>query len=258
MARLTASEAVNTKLLGELAQVKDGTGGVTGETETSIDYQFGDTGVGFNGDFKLVEEELKSGPIDTVKVTKGEFEEIQFLIEDTKIPIEDLWADAQDGVLDDAPAAIFDGDDEITGSDEADVLFGWAGNDIIDGGGGADEIAGGKGADRLTGGLGPDVFVFLKASDSKTKAPGRDTILDFDRAEGDTIDLSLIDARKGGGDNRFSFIKKAEFGGDKGELRFEAKKGGALVEGDTNGDGKADFAILVAGVSQLKADDFEL
>ena len=258
MARVTADQAINTKLLAELAQVKDGTGGVTGENETSIDYQFGDTGVGFNGDFKLVEEELKSGPIDTVTVTKGEFEEIQFLIEDTKIPIEDLWADAQDGVLDDAPATIFDGDDEITGSDEADVLFGWAGNDVIDGGGGADEIAGGKGADKLTGGLGPDVFVFLKTSDSTSKASGRDTILDFDRAEGDVIDLSAIDAKKGGGDNRFSFIKKADFDGHKGELRFDAKKGGALVQGDTNGDGKADFTLFVAGLSKLKADDFEL
>jgi len=181
-----------------------------------------------------------------------------YSIQGADIAIEDLWADAQDGVLDDAPAEIFDGDDEITGSDEADVLFGWAGNDVIDGGGGADEIAGGKGADLLAGGLGPDAFVFLKPSDSKSKASGRDTILDFDRAEGDIIDLSAIDARKGGGDNRFSFIKKAEFGGDKGELRFDTKKGGALIEGDTNGDGKADFALFVQGLSKLKADDFEL
>jgi Ca2+-binding RTX toxin-like protein len=256
MAKLTASGAVNTKLLAELAQVKDGTGGVTGETPASIDYQFGDTEIGFKGDFLLEDEELKSGPIDSIGASKAEQE--LFQIEGADIPIEDLWADAQDGVLDDAPAAIFDGDDEITGSDEADVLFGWGGNDIIDGGGGADEIAGGKGADELTGGLGPDVFVFLKPSDSKTKAGARDTILDFDRAEGDTIDLSAIDARKGGGDNRFSFVKKAEFGGDKGELRFEAKKGGALVEGDTNGDGKADFALFVSGLSKLRADDFDL
>lgn len=256
MAKVTASQAINTEILADLAQVKNGDGGASNKTPTTIDYAFGNTEIGFRGDFVLDAAELKSGPIETIEVLKGS--EPAYAIEGADIPIEDLWADAQDGVLDDAPAAIFDGDDEITGSDEADVLFGWAGNDVIDGGGGADEIAGGKGADKLTGGLGPDVFVFLKTSDSTSKASGRDTILDFDRAEGDVIDLSAIDAKKGGGDNRFSFIKKADFDDHKGELRFDAKKGGALVQGDTNGDGKADFTLFVAGLSKLKADDFEL
>jgi Ca2+-binding RTX toxin-like protein len=141
--------------------------------------------------------------------------------------------------------------------DEADVLFRLS-RQRRHRRGGAPTKSGGKGADALTGGLGLDVFVFLTTSDSTGKASGRDTILDFDRAEGDVIDLSAIDAKKGGGDNRFSFIKKADFDDHKGELRFDAKKGGALVQGDTNGDGKADFTLFVAGLSKLKGDDFDL
>src|SRR5690606_7820656 len=122
--------------------------------------------------------------------------------------IEDLWEDAQDGVLDEAPAEIFEGDDVLDASDEADVLFAWAGNDTIrgnkgkdrlNGGDGDDTLIGGKGADEQTGGAGADTFRFLKADDSKPNPAQRDTILDFDGAEGDIIDLSAIDARKGKG-----------------------------------------------------------
>lgn len=265
MARVSADQAINTKLLAELANIKDGTNGASNETPATIDYAFGEKEIGLKGEFLLDAQQLKSGSISEIVVVDKL--DPSFQITGVDVAIEDLWADAQDGKLDDVPAAIFDGDDEINGSDEADVLFGWAGNDTIRGNKGDDELnggdddddlTGGKGADEQTGGLGADVFRFLKPGDSKVKASGRDSILDFDRAEGDSIDLSAIDAKTGGGDSRFSFVKKAEFGGDKGELRFEVKNGNAIVEGDTNGDGRADFALLVEGVTKLKGGDFEL
>ena len=77
---------------------------------------------------------------------------------------------------------------------------------------------------------------------------GRDTILDFERAT--IIDLSAIDAKKGEGNQDFTFIKKQDFHEAKGELRYKVKNGDALLEGDTNGDGKADFAVVVAGVTE--------
>ena len=47
--------------------------------------------------------------------------------------------------------------------------------------------------------------------------------------------------------------------GKKGELRYKVTKGGnSLAQADTNGDGKADFSILVDGISKLKHNDFEL
>lgn len=265
MATLNAVKSVNTRTLDFLLGIKNGDDGVVEESATAIDYAIGDTEVGLKGDFEIVAEEVKGGPIDEIDVLKKEEFLAEFL--DVDYDLEDLWADAQDDVLDEAPAAIFDGDDVLDGSDEADVLFGWAGNDTIRGAKGNDELnggeddddlTGGKGADEQTGGTGADTFFLLSAGDSKTKAAGRDTILDFDAAEGDIIDLFAIDARKGGKDNAFDFIGRKGFHGDKGELRFKLKDGDAILQGDTDGDGKADFAIVVAGVTNFTGSEIEL
>jgi Ca2+-binding RTX toxin-like protein len=77
------------------------------------------------------------------------------------------------------------GDDNFTGSNQANVLNGGAGGDTISGGQGNDRIIGGKDADLLSGGVDSDVFVFTRGS-------GVDTITDF-AATGkahDFIDLS--------------------------------------------------------------------
>lgn len=195
-----------------------------------------------------------------------------------------LYADASTG-LKTFPAALLDGDDTLNGSGFADVLFafdgrdsvsgfggddqidggndedtlsGGDGNDSVNGGANGDDLAGDLGADRMTGGSGGDTFIFL-IGDSTKKASGRDTITDYSGGE-DLIDLSGIDAKKGGGDNGFKFIGGAEFHDKKGELRFAygKKTGDSLVQGDVNGDGKADFAILVENVRKLKAVDFDL
>ena len=133
----------------------------------------------------------------------------------------------------------------------------------MNGGDGADRLTGGLGADLQTGGDKADAFVFLALTDSTKKASGRDSILDFDRAEGDKIDLSAIDARTGDGSatSAFKFIGKKGFDdvdGKKGELRSVEKHGDSLIQGDVNGDDKADFSILVDGVSKLKHTDFDL
>lgn len=65
-------------------------------------------------------------------------------------------------------------------------------------------------------------------------------------------------AAERGGNQAFKFIKKQDFHDKKGELRYKVKKGDAIVQGDVNGDGKADFSIHVDNVSKLKASDFDL
>ncbi|UVO54156.1 tail fiber protein [Sphingomonas sp. SUN039] len=136
----------------------------------------------------------------------------------------------------------------IDGSAESNgrlVFFGGQGADTLTGGAGADAISGGGGGDALKGGAGADIFRYDSLTDSfGTTDATRDRILDF--TAGDRIDLSRIDAITGGTDDAFSFIGNAAFGNIAGQLRFTDVGGGVFnIEGDVNGDGIADFALLV-------------
>ncbi|OCX21831.1 retention module-containing protein [Pseudomonas graminis] len=79
-----------------------------------------------------------------------------------------------------------DGNDTLLGGNGNDILFGQGGNDILNGGNGNDVLMGGKGNDILTGGAGADTFAW-KAGD--TNSGGFDVIKDFNKGEGDRIDL---------------------------------------------------------------------
>jgi alpha-tubulin suppressor-like RCC1 family protein len=146
------------------------------------------------------------------------------------------------------------GKDTLKGMAGADRIAGGSGDDTIDGGSGNDVIEGGSGKDRLTGGTGRDRFVFRRASDSPRSRP--DTVTDF-RA-GDRIDLSAFDIRpKAKQINRFTvFLGKRKFTGRAGEVRFDAKR--RALEGDVNGDRRADFRVLLTGVKSLRASAVKL
>lgn len=132
-------------------------------------------------------------------------------------------------------------------------------NDTLKGNDGANFIGGNAGADRLTGGAGADTFVFVAVSDSTTSAKGRDIITDFKQSQKDQIDLHEIDANsKVSGDQAFKFIATENFHKKAGELRYERAGGDTFVKGDVNGDGKADFAILIDPSIKLNATDFIL
>lgn len=85
------------------------------------------------------------------------------------------------------------GNDTLIGDAKANVLRGGAGRDELDGGAGSDRLHGGAGDDVLRGGSGADRFVFESVSDSpsrrSTTTDQRDHIVDFNRAEGDRIEL---------------------------------------------------------------------
>jgi len=149
------------------------------------------------------------------------------------------------------------GRDRLEGGDGADQLFGHAGQDVLNGQSGADSLTGGAGPDRLTGRAGADRFDFNAVSESPAGS-GRDTITDFSSSERDRIDVSDIDADTTvGGNQAFTFID-GRFTGTAGELRAAPSGSNRLVQGDTNGDGNADFSILVQNVSALSAADFIL
>jgi VCBS repeat-containing protein len=66
------------------------------------------------------------------------------------------------------------GDDTLTGSSGDDVIFAGVGDDTLDGGGGTDRLSGGQGADTFT----------------LRNLNGTTTIIDFDGAEGDRLNVS--------------------------------------------------------------------
>jgi serralysin len=107
-------------------------------------------------------------------------------------------------------------------------------------------------ADQLTGGFGTgaDTFHYTALSDSGITAGTRDLIADFNPSDGDKIDLSAIDANtKTPGDDAFNFVGTnipTGFSGNPGQLHAFWNAVGQLVEGDVNGDKKADFSIEIA------------
>jgi len=83
---------------------------------------------------------------------------------------------------------LFNGKDQVIGSQFNDVLMGFGGKDALDGGDEADTLIGGAARDNLTGGDGADRFVYLDKTDSTRRAP--DLITDLDLT--DAIVLTQI------------------------------------------------------------------
>jgi Ca2+-binding RTX toxin-like protein len=150
------------------------------------------------------------------------------------------------------------GDIDGTGNSGKNVLIGNSGDNVLKGGNGADTLIGGKGIDTLDGGYQADLFQFRQGDTGKTIATA-DTIDDFYQEDGDRIDLSLIDARKGvAGDQAFSFIGSAAFHDVAGELRAVTDGTNTYVYGDTNGDGTADLVLRITRSLTLQTGDFVL
>lgn len=151
----------------------------------------------------------------------------------------------------------------VVGSALGDIIVGSSASDTLAGGGGDDRLTGGRGADNLEGGSGADSFVFqdgdsrlmaLRSDGAKVRP---DIIRDF-LSGTDKIDLSAIDANRGTAANdAFTFIGAAFFTGQAGQLRYHSSGGVMRIEGDLDGDGGADFAI-VALTPVLVASDFIL
>lgn len=165
----------------------------------------------------------------------------------------------------DAKGAIFNavmsGNDVLTGSSKNDFMEAFGGKDYLYGGRGGDSLFGGKGADR---------FVYKSVSDSrpetkKSYGANADYIHDFSHKEKDKIDLRAIDANtKKAGNQAFSFIGNSAFTKKAGELRYkiatDPNEGGKefYIQGDVNGDGRADLEIQLAKAMKLVKSDFIL
>jgi len=137
-------------------------------------------------------------------------------------------------------------------------LFGGAADDTLFGGAGADLIRGALGGDEIQGGGGADSFRYQSAAESVNGSA--DHILDFtpgtDRIELDRIDADGVAA----GDQAFRWIGSDAFSGSAGELRAYDSGPVWIVEGDVDGDGRADLviALTLQGATPLGAGDFVL
>ena len=150
------------------------------------------------------------------------------------------------------------GNDSIDGKFGADILRGYNGSDTLNGLGGDDVLAGGMSRDFLSGGAGNDTFDFNFARETGPTATTRDVITDFTRGQ-DHIDLKTIDSNTHqSGNQSFHFIGTQGFHHNEGELRYRAVASGVIVQGDTNGDGRADFSIHVDSLAALVKSDFIL
>jgi Ca2+-binding RTX toxin-like protein len=148
-----------------------------------------------------------------------------------------------------------------TGNALANRIIGNGAANILRGEGGNDRLRGGLGADTLFGGDGSDLFLYADVAESSVAAP--DLIADFVHIRGgerDRVDLREMDADTGtAGNQAFSFIGDRAFGSVAGELRVETAGAGLFrVEGDVNGDGAADFAILIQSANTPAAAWFLL
>ena len=152
----------------------------------------------------------------------------------------------------------------LQGSFEDDVIYGFGSSDTIFGFAGADRIVGGGGRDKMAGGAGRDIFDYTFASDTGKSASTRDKILDFKHGQ-DKIDLSDIDAKINTSTNEtFKFVSAQAFHHRSGELHYVkhnvagTSNDKTIVEGDVNGDGRADFQIELKGLIGLTKGDFIL
>lgn len=147
------------------------------------------------------------------------------------------------------------GYDQLYGGDGNDTLYGGGENDILVGGAGIDQLFGGLGNDRLAGGAGADSFKFDRAVANQTWL---DTIVDFSQAQGDKIDLSLIDANAAVTGNQAFVLVDGNPITAAGQVRIFYQGAYTYVEGNVNSVLSQDFQIRIAGRPEISVDDLIL
>jgi Ca2+-binding RTX toxin-like protein len=146
-----------------------------------------------------------------------------------------------------------DGNDIIAGDAGNDRLFGDAGNDQLLGGSGHDVLAGGAGTDRLTGGDGRDIFLFGDSEIGSSKNGAHDVITDFTQGV-DLIDISALYDGVAFAGFKFGKLSSALKNGapvDAYKVAYYGDGVSIWVQGDTTGDGIADFTIELTGARAL-------
>jgi Ca2+-binding RTX toxin-like protein len=153
----------------------------------------------------------------------------------------------------------FGGADSLMGGTGSDTLEGMNGSDMLRGDNGHDILNGGAGRDDLYGGSGGDSFVWWDTSETGVTPGSADAVHDFNRAQGDTIDLSAVDANiHAAGNQAFSFIGTAAFSGTPGEIRYYHSGGNTYIEMQTGLLTDVEGVIRLDGIHNPTAGWFDL
>ncbi len=139
------------------------------------------------------------------------------------------------------------------------LVSGTNGNDFMAAKSGDDTYIGGSGADTMAGGMGSDQFVFRNITDFRSadgKTSLTDRIVDF------TSGVDKLDFRNFASNGSATVKSSFTFTGvdtsfkatQAPQLRFNSAS--KTLQGDSNGDGQADFSLELSGVSSLKEGDF--
>jgi hypothetical protein len=136
-----------------------------------------------------------------------------------------------------------DGNDLLIGNRGNDALWGGLGRDNLIGRHGNDWLEGGQGSDWLSGGTGADFFSY-QSNDASSR--WLDTITDFNGQQGDRLGIiAVLDGEDPFANPGWEYIGSSAFSGAAAELRFAD----GHLQGDVDGDGKADLRIHLLGVN---------
>ena len=160
-----------------------------------------------------------------------------------------------------------DGSDLLVGGTGDDKLYGdhdggpTPGSDTLYGGNGRDLLSGGPRGDVMTGGAGADTFHYTAQvpAFNQSALNDRDTVTDFNRAQGDTFDFRELDANMlASGNQSFVFVDGPST--RAGDLWVTGSGEDWTIYLNLDG-GNPDMAIdvhLAGGATNLGAADFLL
>jgi serralysin len=103
------------------------------------------------------------------------------------------------------------------------------------------------------------LFVWGSTSHTGATATTADVVADFNRGQGDRVDLSGIDANiVASGNQAFTFIGTAAFSGAPGQLRYVHSGGNTFIEMQTGTSADVEGVIRLNGIHTPDASWFVL